>query len=169
MRPGLGGAELPACSLLDGLAGRPRHCSEDARSYRLHGVKKGRREWGGLAADWQPRVKQTPEEVTCRSHVAPSRGGDAGSGGSPGFFRAPRLGDSYCSGTPGAGLPRRPRRTAGEGPARPLNELGPSSVRVPLLSPPRYRPGSSALGCLPTSPVITASSPRRTWTITCVL
>lgn len=89
-------------------------------------------------------------------------------GAVPAFSAPPDEGTLTAAGTPGAGLPRRPRRTAGEGPARPLNEVGPSCVPVPLLSPPR-RPGSSALGCLPTSPVITASSPRRTWTITCVL
>lgn len=92
-------------------------------------------------------------------------------GAVPAFSAPPSAGTLTAAGSPAAGQPRRPPRTAGEAPARPASQIGSSCLPVPLLafSPPRRRPPPSAPGCLPTSPAITASSPRRTWTITCAL
>lgn len=106
--------------------------------------------------------------MTRRPYVLPSRGGDAGAGAVPALSAPRGAGTLTAARGAGIGPPRSAPRTAGERPARPASQLGASSVpaRLPALFSPRRPPCPSASGCLPTSPAITASSPKRTWTIT---
>lgn len=109
--------------------------------------------------------------MTRRPYVLPSRGGDAGAEAVPTFSAPPGPGTLTAAWGAGIGPPRSAPRTAGEPPARPASHLRPSSAPAWLLAlfSPRRPSRPSVPGCLPTSPAITASSPKRIWTITCGL